>query len=144
MHGSSDMIQQLFIIQGSFFQGLHCTAYCSKVHGYCPWIISMDFMNNVHGFPGQSPWIISMGFIHCLPKQNPWTPLKKSMDKLEKKSMDILEKNPWTFSMDLLEIVRCFCSYTPAKHCPWIPWILSIDSMDSLQISKAFIQFRLP
>ena len=36
-------------------------------------------------------------------------------------------KNPWTFSMESVEIVHCFRSNTPAGLCPWI---LSMDSMD--------------
>ena len=71
-----------------------------------PWTMSMNPMDNVHGL-------------------FPWTPWKKSMDILEKKS--------WIFSMDSLEIVLHFRSNTPARHCPWMPWILSTDSMDFLQ-----------
>ena len=76
----------------------------------------MDSMDNVHGF---FPWIISMDIVHDVPGKNPWIPCKKIHGHTG--------KNPWTFSMESLEIVHCFRSNTPAGHCPWI---LSMDYMD--------------
>ena len=61
--------------------------------------------------------------------KTPWIPWKSPMDILEK-FHGHTGKSPWTFSMDSLEIVQCFCSNTPAGQCPLIPWTLSTDSMD--------------
>ena len=81
-------------------------------------------------FHGYCPWIISIDFVHCLPGQNPWIPWKNIHGHTG--------KNPWTFSMETMEIDYCFRSNTPVHGihgvCPLIPWSLSTDSMDFLQM----------
>ena len=80
----------------------------------------MDSMDNVHGL---FPWTLSMDNFHGHCPLSPW----KKTHGFHGKIHGHTGKNPWTFSMESLEIVHCFHSNTPAGLCPWI---LSMDSMD--------------
>ena len=99
-------------------------------HGHCPWILSTDSLDNLHGLWKKS--MDSVEKLHGFHGKVPWTYWKNSTEILEKLHGHFPWIH-WKLSSVFVPILQPDNVHGFLGLCPLIPWFFSTGSMDFLQ-----------